>query len=78
MTDPPFLPLQLKNSSYVYHMSYAHGISNITGSLPFPASHLDLKSSLTFRPSLQVSPSLLPSSFASSTPPTRRRTPALR
>ncbi|BGP12754.1 hypothetical protein JCM10213_008893 [Rhodosporidiobolus nylandii] len=26
--------LKLKNSSYVYHMSYAHGISNLTG-LPF-------------------------------------------
>ncbi|GAA5887569.1 hypothetical protein JCM6882_001452 [Rhodosporidiobolus microsporus] len=26
--------LKLKNSSYVYHMSYAHGLSNITG-LPF-------------------------------------------
>lgn len=24
---------QLKNSSYVYHMSYAHGISNTTGEL---------------------------------------------
>lgn len=22
---------QLKNSSFVYHMSYAHGISNLTG-----------------------------------------------
>ncbi|GAA5921905.1 hypothetical protein JCM1841_000972 [Sporobolomyces salmonicolor] len=26
--------LKLKNSSYVYHMSYAHGLSNLTG-LPF-------------------------------------------
>ncbi|GAA6022538.1 hypothetical protein JCM11491_005593 [Sporobolomyces phaffii] len=26
--------LKLKNSSYVYHMSYAHGLSNVTG-LPF-------------------------------------------
>jgi hypothetical protein len=24
-------PSQLKNSSYVYHMSYAHGLSNLTG-----------------------------------------------
>lgn len=28
---------QLKNSSYVYHMSYAHGLSNGTGpSSPLP------------------------------------------
>ncbi|GJN91627.1 hypothetical protein Rhopal_004650-T1 [Rhodotorula paludigena] len=49
--------LKLKNSSYVYHMSYAHGLSNTTG-LPFspplemrqvelPPSTKDQRSSMT-------------------------------
>ncbi|KAL7338197.1 SacI homology domain-containing protein [Rhodotorula toruloides] len=49
--------LKLKNSSFVYHMSYAHGLSNLTG-LPFsppvqtrvvglPASTKDQRSQMT-------------------------------
>lgn len=30
LTDESFTS-QLKNSSFVYHMSYAHGLSNLTG-----------------------------------------------
>ena len=36
LTSPHYL-FQLKNSSYVYHMSYAHGVSNVTGA--FSAVH---------------------------------------
>lgn len=41
--------MQLKNSSYVYHMSYNHGICNTTG-LPFSppiqirSTHLEVSS----------------------------------
>lgn len=34
VTDSDGFASQLKNSAYSYHMSYAHGISNVTG-LPF-------------------------------------------
>ncbi|ORY73457.1 hypothetical protein BCR35DRAFT_307218, partial [Leucosporidium creatinivorum] len=47
--------LKLKNSSFVYHMSYAHGISNITG-LPFspPAQMRSVKLNATSKDAREI------------------------